>query len=87
MAVGSPDDVVVTLPRDAVTKATAHFVGQQPLIAPVEAGQQVGRIDIVVDGEVRRSVPVVALEGVPQAGWWGRTVDALTLWWQSLWQR
>lgn len=87
VAVGSPDDVVVTLPRDAVTKATAHFVGQQPLIAPVEAGQQVGRIDIVVDGEVRRSVPVVALEGVPQAGWWGRTVDALTLWWQSLWQR
>jgi D-alanyl-D-alanine carboxypeptidase (penicillin-binding protein 5/6) len=87
VAVGSPDDVVVTLPRDAVAKATAHFVGQQPLIAPVEAGQQVGRIDIVVDGEVRRSVPVVALEGVPQAGWWGRTVDALTLWWQSLWQR
>ncbi|WP_430408202.1 D-alanyl-D-alanine carboxypeptidase family protein [Hydrogenophilus thiooxidans] len=87
VAVGAPEDLVVTLPRDAVAKATAHFVGQQPLIAPVEVGQQVGRIDIVVEGEVRRSVPVVALEAVPQAGWWGRTVDALTLWWQNLWQR
>ncbi len=84
VAVGSEKALVVTLPREEVSKARVQFVGQEPLIAPVAAGQQVGRIEIVVDGEVRRSLPVVALEAVEQAGWWGRTVDALQLWWRRL---
>ncbi len=84
VAVGSMTDAVAVLPRDEVGRAQARFVAQEPLIAPVARGQTVGRIEVLVDGEVRRTLPVVALAEVSEAGWWGRLVDRVVLAWRGL---
>jgi D-alanyl-D-alanine carboxypeptidase (penicillin-binding protein 5/6) len=84
VAVGSMTDLVAVLPRDEVARAQARFVAKEPLIAPVARGQEVGRIEVVVDGQVRRTLPVVALAEVGEAGWWGRLVDRIALAWRGL---
>ena len=56
----------------------------QPLIAPIQKGQEVGRIKLSLEGKPIGEYPVVALEEVPVAGFVGRTWDALRLWIKSL---
>jgi D-alanyl-D-alanine carboxypeptidase (penicillin-binding protein 5/6) len=56
------------------------MVSQQPLMAPVRAGQPIGTLKISVDGKAYGDYPVVALETVPVAGIVGRTFDTVKLW-------
>ncbi len=58
----------------------ADLVSQQPLIAPISAGQTVGTMKVSVDGKPYGEFPVVALETVPQAGFIGRSIDSVRLW-------
>ena len=36
------------------------------------------------DGETRLQRPLVVLDEVPRAGWWGRTTDGIGLWFDGL---
>ncbi|HEX7437123.1 MAG TPA: D-alanyl-D-alanine carboxypeptidase, partial [Caldimonas sp.] len=52
-----------------------------PLVAPLAKGQRVGRILVsTAGGTPVVEVPLVALEPVEQAGFFGRAWDALRLW-------
>jgi D-alanyl-D-alanine carboxypeptidase (penicillin-binding protein 5/6) len=55
-------------------------VSEQPLVAPVGAGQKVGVVKVTLDGKPLGEFPVIALESVPVAGLVGRAWDSLRLW-------
>jgi D-alanyl-D-alanine carboxypeptidase (penicillin-binding protein 5/6) len=81
--VGFTTDVVLTLPREDVKHAEARFIGEEPLLAPVSKGQPVGKVEVSVEGKPLTTLTAVALDDVPQAGWFGRAWDALVLWIKS----
>ena len=53
---------------------------QEPLIAPIAQGQQVGQLKVMLGEQLVAEVPLLALESVEQAGIFGRAWDALRLW-------
>jgi D-alanyl-D-alanine carboxypeptidase (penicillin-binding protein 5/6) len=77
---GLDRDLDLVLPRGDTQKLTADFVSEQPLVAPVSAGQRVGVVKVALDGRPLGEYPVIALESVPVAGLVGRAWDSLRLW-------
>ncbi|RMH59668.1 MAG: D-alanyl-D-alanine carboxypeptidase [Zetaproteobacteria bacterium] len=80
--------VEVTVPRGAERKLAFRLRYDAPIMAPIKAGQTLGTIDAVLkndgkDGKVLASIPMVAARDVPRASWFGRTIDALRLWWRG----
>ncbi len=79
---GVADDIRLVLPRGDAQKLKGDFVSEQPLLAPVSAGQKVGVITVSLEGKPLGEYPVVALENVPVAGIFGRMSDTIRLWWK-----
>jgi D-alanyl-D-alanine carboxypeptidase (penicillin-binding protein 5/6) len=77
---GFTHDLFVTVPRGEAEKLKADLVSQQPLVAPLSAGQRIGTLRVLLDGKLMAEYPVVALENVPVAGFVGRTWDSMRLW-------
>lgn len=78
--VGVPGELVVSVPRGTNDKVKAEFIGQEPLVAPVAAGQRVGTLRVLLENRVMGEYPVVALNAVGVAGIFGRAWDTLWLW-------
>lgn len=74
-----PQDLFLSLPRGQYDKVKAEVVSQQPLIAPVKAGQVIGKINFTLDGKPLASRNLVAAEDVAIAGLFGRLWDSLKL--------
>ncbi len=77
---GFTADFVLAVPKGFGPKVQADLVSQQPLVAPISAGQTVGTMKVSIDGKPYGDFPVVALEAVPQAGIFGRAIDTVRLW-------
>jgi D-alanyl-D-alanine carboxypeptidase (penicillin-binding protein 5/6) len=77
---GPAADLYVTVPRGTSDKLQAELVSQQPLIAPVEAGQRVATLRVSHEGKPLVEYPVIALEGVAVAGFFARAWDSVRLW-------
>ena len=73
-------DFSIAVPRGYADKIKSEFTPQARLIAPIEAGQKLGMMKVVIDGKVYGEYPVTALENVALAGILGRTVDSVKLW-------
>ena len=84
VAVGFTSDFVMSLPKGQAEKISATLTSQQPLVAPVQKGQAVGTMQLALDGRVLGEYPVVALQDVPLAGFFGRLWDALLMWIKNL---
>jgi len=80
LPVGIAEDMFITLPADTYDQLDARITLNEPLEAPVAAGDRVGRLSVSRDGEVVRERDVIALEAVPEAGFIGRTIDTVRLW-------
>ena len=72
--------LVVTVPRGEAKRLAAELLTHPPVLAPVRKGDKVGVLRVALDGKPLGEYPVVALEGVPQAGVFGRAWDTLRLW-------
>ncbi|MGV0952039.1 MAG: D-alanyl-D-alanine carboxypeptidase family protein [Azonexus sp.] len=70
----------LAVPKGYADKVKSEFTPQPRLIAPLQAGQQLGTLKVTIDGKVYGEYPVLALENVPLAGIFGRTVDSVKLW-------
>lgn len=77
---GVSGGLVVTVPRGFAEKLKAELMSHTPLVAPVAAGERVGVLRLTLDGKPFGEYPVIALEAVPVAGFFGRTWDTLKLW-------
>lgn len=78
--VGREGATVVTVPSGSSGKVTTQVVRTDPLMAPIAKGQQVGTLKVLVADQVAAELPIVALEGVDEGGFFGRTWDAIRLW-------
>ena len=82
---GFAEDFVLSLPKGAAVSKDAIKVqleSRQPLLAPVQAGDRVATLKLTINDKPWGEYPVVALEAVPVAGIFGRTWDALKLYFQ-----
>ncbi|MCM2342272.1 D-alanyl-D-alanine carboxypeptidase family protein [Rhodoferax sp.] len=80
VALGQTRAIVVAVPAGMGAKLTTQVARPEPLVAPFTKGQQVGTLMISSAGQVVAKVPLLALQGVEQAGVIGRAWDALRLW-------
>jgi D-alanyl-D-alanine carboxypeptidase (penicillin-binding protein 5/6) len=72
--------LVVTVPKGEAKALAAELLTHPPVLAPVQKGDKVGVLRVVLDGRPLGEYPVVALESVSQAGILGRAWDTLRLW-------
>ena len=77
---GFTADFMIAVPKGYAEKVKSNFVAQPRLIAPIEAGQKLGTLQVSIDGKPYGEYPVVALEAVPLAGFFGRLFDTIRLW-------
>jgi serine-type D-Ala-D-Ala carboxypeptidase (penicillin-binding protein 5/6) len=78
---GAVGAVFVTVPKGEGGKLKTTISRTDPLIAPLSKGQRVGTLKVTTDsGAAVAEVPLVALDGVEQAGVMGRAWDAIRLW-------
>jgi D-alanyl-D-alanine carboxypeptidase (penicillin-binding protein 5/6) len=79
VGVGFRDDCYITIPLGERSLISAKLETKQPLIAPVNAGQNIGTLHLLLNGEPYLDLPVVVLESVPLANVFSRGVDAIRL--------
>lgn len=79
LPIGFRDDRYVTIPAGQREQLSAQLETRQPLVAPVNAGQQVGVLHLSLEGQPFLDLPVVALQTVPLANVFSRGVDAIRL--------
>jgi len=84
VAVGFLDDFVMSLPKGEAEKIEISLVSQQPIVAPIQKGQRIGTMQLSLAGKSIGDYPVVALQAVPVAGFFGRLWDTIRLWIKSL---
>ena len=77
---GFRSDLVVAIPKGQGDKLKAELLSLSPLLAPVAEGGRVGNLRVTLDGKLVGEYPVIALEAVPAAGFFGRAWDTLRLW-------
>jgi len=78
--VGSLDDVYLNIPQADSEKVKAQYVlNNQQIEAPLAKGQSVGTINIVDNGKIIKTVPLVALEDTPKGGIVSRAIDYIKL--------
>ena len=77
---GRAEPIVVAVPAGSGGKISTQVLRPDPLVAPLAQGQEIGSLKVVLGDQTLREVPLVALEGVAQAGIFGRTWDAIRLW-------
>jgi len=81
--VGLKGGQYVTAPRGGTLNIKASIKLNEPLIAPLANGQQIGMAEILIDNKPLAPIPMVALQAVPQAGLLGRLWDSLILMFNS----
>jgi D-alanyl-D-alanine carboxypeptidase (penicillin-binding protein 5/6) len=77
---GQPQAIVLAVPVGAAALIKTQVARPDPLVAPLQKGQQVGTLKILSGDQLLREVPLVALQTVEQAGVFGRAWDAIRLW-------
>lgn len=84
LPVGFTKDFVLTVPKEAANKIQVSLESRQPLVAPLQRGQEVGTLTVAIDGKPLGQYPVVALQDVEVAGFFGRLWDAIVMFFKSL---
>jgi D-alanyl-D-alanine carboxypeptidase (penicillin-binding protein 5/6) len=76
-------DQYVTLPKGEAPKLSLSAETNEPLVAPVTAGQKVGVVKVSLGGKPVGEFPLVALADVPSANFFWRTWDTVRLWFRG----
>lgn len=84
VAYGLAEDIRLTLPRGTHEGLETRTTLREPLTAPLIQGDAVGAVQVVQGDEVLYEAPLLALHEVEEAGWFKRFLDALRLWFASL---
>ncbi|AVL71749.1 peptidase [Oligella urethralis] len=74
---GAKNKVAVTVPRGRENQVQSMTQLSGKLVAPLAAGQQVGMVQFVLDGHILKQDPLVVIEPVEQASFFGRLWDKL----------
>jgi D-alanyl-D-alanine carboxypeptidase (penicillin-binding protein 5/6) len=78
--VGKVQPLIVAVPAGTASRLKTEVVRNEPVVAPVAAGQTLATLRVLAGDQVVAEVPLVALDRVDQAGILGRAWDGLRLW-------
>ena len=84
ISVGLAEDVFVTIPRGARDKLESTVDLDSVIKAPIKVGDELGRIQVMLDGEVLVDEPALALTDVQQGSVFKRLWDAVKLFFVQL---
>lgn len=73
------DDVTLTLARGAEKKLEANILLDEQIKAPIAIGEELGRLQVSLEGEILVDTPLVAAVAVEQSGLFARFVDWIVL--------
>ena len=73
-------DRYLTLPKGKADKLSLTMEAQETLVAPIARAQRVGTVKVALEGRLVAEFPLIALEEVPAAGFFGRAWDTIRLW-------
>ena len=76
---GSNVPVVISVPRGMGKDIQTKVVRPDPLVAPLQAGQRIGQLDVSLSGKPLATYPLQVIKAVPEAGLFGRAWDSLRL--------
>ncbi len=77
---GRSQPIIVAVPQGMGGKIKTQVLRADPLLAPIAKGQSVATLRVTLNEQPLLDVPLLALEGVEQAGIIGRAWDAMRLW-------
>jgi len=86
VSVGMAEDVFVTIPRGSRDSLESTVDLDSVIKAPINMGDELGRINVSYNGEVLVDQPVLALTDVPEGGFFKRIWDAIKLFFVQLFQ-
>ncbi|NCF33026.1 MAG: serine-type D-Ala-D-Ala carboxypeptidase [Proteobacteria bacterium] len=81
---GVPEDVTVTFPRGYYDDIKVEMTLSEYLEAPIAAGQEVGEIQLILDGEVLHKEPLQTLQAVEESNFFSRMGDSIYLFYASI---
>ncbi|MFO1305341.1 MAG: D-alanyl-D-alanine carboxypeptidase family protein [Burkholderiales bacterium] len=76
-------DRYLTLPKGKADKLAVTMQAEEPLVAPIARAQRVGTVKISLEGKPVAEFPMIALEEVPLASFFGRAWDSIRLWFKK----
>ena len=77
--VGVADSSFLTLPRNQFRYTTQTINLNQDLIAPINQGEQVGELVLSFNDQNIATLPLIALENAPEAGFISKMIDTIKL--------
>ena len=83
LQLGVAQPLLVSVPRGRYADLKPSMEVPTSLVAPIDAGQQIGTVKVMLDGAVVAQAPLVAREAVEQAGFFKRLWHSLLMWWES----
>lgn len=86
VSVGLTEDVFVTIPRGSRNQLESTVDLDSVIKAPINVGDELGRVKVSLSGTVLVDEPVLALTEVPEGGLFKRLWDAIKLFFVQLFQ-
>jgi D-alanyl-D-alanine carboxypeptidase (penicillin-binding protein 5/6) len=80
---GLAEDLLVTLPRGRYDALKASLDIPARLVAPFQRGQQVGTLEVTLDGKSLAERPLVVLADAPEGGFFKRLYDGVWMWFEG----
>ena len=77
--IGFSADRYITIPKGQRDALKATLETHQPMLAPIDRGQQLGVLHLTLNDKPYLDLPVVALEDIPLANVFSRGVDNIRL--------
>ena len=78
MGISQGIDLLVSKDSGALLEAKVRL--SESLVAPLEIGQQVGSLTVLLKGTILATQKLIALSPAPSASWLGGLTDSLRLW-------
>jgi D-alanyl-D-alanine carboxypeptidase (penicillin-binding protein 5/6) len=76
---GLSEDLTMTVPRGQLKQLQANMVVEPNLMAPIQQGQVIGKVEVKLNDKVVRTADLVALNAVEEGGFFRRIWDSIRL--------
>jgi D-alanyl-D-alanine carboxypeptidase (penicillin-binding protein 5/6) len=84
VSAGLGKDLAMTVPRGQLQKLQASMTFDPQLVAPVQQGDVVGKVEVSNDGKVIHTADLIALQPVEEGGLFRRFWDSIRMFFTSL---
>lgn len=81
--IGFTDETYITIPHGSGNSLKPILETVQPVLAPIEKGQILGKLKMMKGNEVVAEKDVFALNGVAEGSWFSRIWDSIVLWFKT----